>query len=585
MKKLFALLLAVIMVLGLVACTATPAVTDPTTTGNNNATDNTDGNTTTTADSSVKVEFPLEEEVTLTLLAEPRNTVKDMEKNLAQNKLWQDLYKRTNVKIQIRRCPSLDTLQAMMQTGDYGDIIMTQGLSNDAVSELAGSGKLLVLDEYVANRGIMPNINERVFDELPEARGTFNMPDGHMYCFGSYNAEKSTYLESSIWINYDWLKDSGRDVEDISTLEGLEEWFAWIMANDCNGDGDTTDELPYYAYPMGGGFVEALLGMWGMPTKNMVNQNYVTVVDGEVVFVPTTDNYKDFLATMAEWYQKGWIHKDYIKGHTNENYEYLMNRYIRANGQPERVAFYTGTGGNYRNQNAKDENGNTKLPADQIHEYISILPPTVEGYETRWYIHPGYMGTKGAICVAANTQYPEIVCAWIDQFYSYEVASRQSVGEEGSPWRITYEDGTIGTTNLTNDVQAQVLESDQNRLDQIITGWPIAKTKEDIETKYYTGEGTKKKREALEAYADIIDKEPWPNPYIAPDEAARLNELKGDLKTLTEEFLYKVMAGEYNLESDWNTYQFQLQQLKLDEFMEILQDTYDGYLAGLETLK
>lgn len=576
MKKLFALLLAVIMVLGMVACTQTqdPATTTTAPKGDTNTT----GKPTTTTEPKAKVEFPLKEEVTLTLLAAPRNTVKDMEKNLAQNKLWQDLYKKTNVKIEIRRCGSLDTLQAMMQNNDYGDIIMTTALGTNVVSELSGSGKLLVLDEYVADRGLMPNLNERVFDECPEAKGIFTSPDGHIYSLGSYDAEKSSYLEQSVWINYDWLKDSGRDVEDIATLEGLEEWFEWIMENDCNGDGDTTDELPFYAFQLNN-YVEYLLGMWGLPTKTFsYAENYVAVIDGEVVFVPFTDAYKDFLDTMHKWYDNGWIDKDYILGYTNETYDYSMNRYIRANGQPERVAFYTGTGGNYRNQNAPKEDGTTWLP--EVCEYISIMPPKVEGYEARWYIHPGYMGTPAMIAVASNTKYPEIACAWIDQFYSFDTTSRNKYGETDSPWVQVDKDGKISTINLPNDVQATVLESDKNRLDQIITHWPYAYTSEDLTTKYSTTEAIQKKRDALEAYKDIITPEPWPRPLLDPDDATRVNELKPDMKTVTDEYLHKVLTGEKNTTSDWAVYKATMQTLGIDEMLEIYQDTYDAYLAG-----
>ena len=182
------------------------------------------------------------------------------------------------------------------------------------------------------------------------------------------------------------------------TLEELEAFFTWVMENDCNGDGDKTDELPYYCYPMGNNLIEILLGMWGLPTKYNSKVNltgkFLCVENGEVIFAPSTEGYKDFINTMNKWYENGWLPAEYFKGHSNENYEYLMNRYIRSNGQPERVAFYTGTGPNYRNQNAPDANGDTKLPADQISEYICILPPTVEGYETRWYIDPGHLGNQ-----------------------------------------------------------------------------------------------------------------------------------------------------------------------------------------------
>ena len=100
MKKLFALLLAVVMVMGLVACapaddnTTTPPATTTKPAGGDK--------TTTTTEAAPAVKFPLEEEVTLVLTGSTRGTVINMNKNLADNKLWNDLYKRTNVKIEIK---------------------------------------------------------------------------------------------------------------------------------------------------------------------------------------------------------------------------------------------------------------------------------------------------------------------------------------------------------------------------------------------------------------------------------------------------------------------------------------------------
>lgn len=584
MKKLFALLLAVVLVLGLVACVQ-PA--DPTETTKKPTTGTTAAPTTT--EPGVKVEFPLAEEITIQYLAPVATTYKNFEATLANNKLWKELYEKTNIKVEIVQCDDLDTLNAFIQNGKYGDIIAVNGVTGlaaneGAINQLIASGALLDVNEYADNPNVMPNLNQYVMAELPEAKGNWMSPDGGLYVFGFYSAEKSKYLESGCWINKTWLDKANMTVADVATYEGLEEFFAWVMENDPNGNNEK-DELPYFCYPSGGAMIEALLGSFGMPTKDAANENYITIEDGEVLFVPQQEAYKEFLQMLNDWYSKDWMYKDYFLGHDNDKYAVAYGKYWQNNGEPDRIAFYTG-----KSQPARVTSSGAKdLHPDKDNkcEYICIVPPTAEGYETQWYMHPGYLGTKGGLAVSAKTKYPAEVCAWIDLFYNEDTTIDSTYGSEGSEWRVVDADGKISKlSGLTAELEEELRNVKKDMpLRSMFTSLPYADTKNALENKVKTTAATQANRDLLQIYIDggILnpDDEVWPRPYLSTDNAAEIGEIRGDIMLLVENYRAKAITGQCNFTSDWDALQNDLKtKAQTERFVEILQETFDVFLAG-----
>ncbi len=585
MKKLFALLLAVVLVLGLVACA--PAVTNPTTTagGDNNTTAG--GNTTTTEEKGFS--FPLKEEVTLKLLCNNTNAdYKDWAATLANNKLWQDVYKATNVKIEVVTCQDVDTLNGMIQSGDYGDIIAVNGVTNlskDAnINALIASDRLLDINEYL---DVMPNFKTQVMDQEPLAKGAFTSPDGGLYVLGFYSAERSSYLESTCWINKTWLDKAGMTVEDVSTMEGLEKFFAYVTENDMNGNGDANDELAWYVYPLGGSMIEALLGCWGLPTKDDANESYITIEDGEVLYVPQTEAYKEFLGTVAAWNAAGYLTEGYFDGHTKDFDEWTGEMYRRNNGQVDRVAFQIGATAPARyTSKGTDADLHPQKDTDDRCEYISILPPTVEGYTTQWYLHPGFIGTKNACAVAANTEYPEIACAWLDLFYSEEYTVRAKYGDEGSAWRVTDEEGKVSLRGSLSKEQISLMINDykDDALSRLMNFLPYSLTKNILENIQTTTPAVQAKRDALAVYeeAGVMNDEVWPRPYLSDEATAELAAIRGDIATLTSLYRAEVISGKKNLTTDWDAFQADLVKAGIETYVEVFQDAWDNYVAGQE---
>ncbi len=573
MKKLLALLLAVVMVLALVACAPVDDPKDSTPPATN--TKPAEGETTTTAPQA-KVEFPLEEEVTLVVTGSVRAGVENIEKALAANQTWKKLYERTNVKVVFQTCADQDTLNALLNINNVGDIILNSGIipNEAAASDLINSGKLAPITEYVMNPNIMPNFHERVIAKNPAVPGNFASPDGEIYIMGSYSEDKSNYLESSCWINKTWLDAANMTIEDVSTIEGLEKFFDWVLANDCNGDGDKTDELPYAAYQLGSAFIEGLLGMWGVPTKDQTNEGYIFVEDDEVKFAPLTENWKDFITTMKKWLDKGYLYEDYLLGHDGDGmplYEHRQNEYWRDNGEPERVAFYTGNGVPTRNKG-------TKMPeGTEMCEYISILPPKVEGYETRWYMHPGFMGTKNSWCISAASEHKDIACAWMDQFYSLEITVEAAIGVPGTKWTVADADGKLSSAPLANDEALELIGTDQSRLSQLITMNTTAYNLEDYETTLTVTEAVQKKRDALKAYESVINTEVWPRPYFDNEQSETISELFGDVAQVVKEYRAAFINGDKDIEKDFAEFEAALETARIDEFIEIMQDAWDNF--------
>ncbi len=587
MKKLFALLLAVVLVLGLVACVQEPAGT---TTGNNPTTTVGGNNSTTTSTAAGEgVTFPLKEEITIKMLCNNTNAdYKDWNATLQNNKLWQDVYKATNIKVEVVTCADVETLNGMIQSGSYGDIIAVNGvtdLSKDAnINQLIASDRLLDINEYI---DVMPNFQKQVMAEEPLAKGAFTSPDGGLYVLGFYSAERSSYLESTCWINKTWLDKAGMTVKDVSTMAGLEKFFAYVTENDMNGNGDKTDELAWYCYPLGGSMIEALLGCWGLPTKDDANESYITIEDDEVLYVPQTDAYKDFLTVMNRWYAAGYLTEGYFDGHTKDFDEWTGEMYRRNNGQIDRVAFQIGATApaRYTSKGTEGDLHPQKGTADRC-EYISILPPTVEGYTTQWYLHPGYIGTKNACAVAANTQYPAEVCAWLDLFYSEEYTVRSKFGDEGSQWRVTDDEGKLSLRGSLSKDQISIMINDykDDALSRLCNFLPYSLTKNILDNIQTTTPTVQAKRDALAVYEDagVINKEVWPRPYLSDEANTELSEIRGDIATLTSLYRAEAITGAKNLTTDWEAFKADLVKADIETYIEVFQAAWDNYVAGQE---
>lgn len=168
------------------------------------------------------------------------------------------------------------------------------------VMELAEDELIVPLDEYLE---LMPDIAAAVGEEhMDEWRSA----DGHIYTIPSVSTIRGSF---SVMIRQDWL-----DVLGLEQPDSWEDWLSYwrgVRDNDLNGNGDTTDEIPFAC---AGGIdgersLKFLLNAFGIEASN--DTQFCVLDDGTYTMVYEHPRYPEFLEAMAGLYAEGLIAEDY----------------------------------------------------------------------------------------------------------------------------------------------------------------------------------------------------------------------------------------------------------------------------------
>lgn len=549
-KKLLALLLAMIMVLSIAACTPTPSDESTAPSG-----DSTPSNEATEAQG---VKFPLDEEVTLSLMVVNVNGY-DIEEELEKNEFWQEIYEATNVKIEIISLPATETLQAvngMFQSGKEGDIILlTKAVPNDAdFCNMISNDLFLDLTEWIDDAELMPNLHERMFSVVPQSRGLITAPDGGVYCLPSANATEYSKLESPMYINKTWLDKAGYKVEDIKTIDQLEEVLTYFAEHDMNGNG-IDDEVPYLlCQANNNAHVEAFCSLYGIATKGNTSDNGLFIEDGEVKFAYTSENYKAAVKKLNEWFEDGLVWDQAFTATDSDFYAMIKTNNI---GLCSRVSWPTGGD-----------------------EWVALNPVDVAGYDASFYVNPGIIATNKVVGLTRSCEEPEIALAWLDLFYSFEYSVRSYYGDE-SDGRYKYEDGKLVTISVDKETDAKLQEEQPHlfNLFQMFQCW----TAEDYTQRIAMSETNQIKQATYDAYkaAGALNDEIWPRPLMEGDVSSQISELRTDIFMLVATKRAAWIDGSADIDAEWDQYIADMEKMNLDEFIELNQGAYDTYLEGI----
>lgn len=551
-KKTLAAVLAIAMMLSLAACGSSKK-TESAKTTETATVETTEESTEVVEEESAKITFPLEEEMTFDLLV--AGTGMDVT-NLEKCDFWDDLYEMTNVKINItglERESALSTLNGMFASGQEGDGIFAQFISGTDLSIMAANGLLMPLNEFVEDPELMPNFNERVLSESPETIGAITSPDGNIYGMPGYQNLEGNYLESPIWINKAWIDQLGMEMP--TTIDELEEVLIAFGENDMNGNGKD-DEIPYVIRnDDGSAHFEAFLGLYGIATKNSSLENYIFLDDGTVTFAPTTEAWKDAITKLNDWYEKGLIWTECFTATTD-------SLAAKLNGEDSVVGMYT-----YKTP-----------PVTNTEDYVQLTPVSVEGYEANWYVHPGKLGIKGQFCVTSSCENPDVLMAWLDLFYSFENSVRYKYGDETDGY---YEmvDGKVKAITLETAERDKIQETDLTLYDcfgQI----PFAFTAEDYDQRMVLSDSEAAMQESYELYEEYLNQEIWPRPYFSEEDTTRISELHTDIANTVNEKKAAWITGTGDIDAEWEDFKQTLTDIGIDEYVEILQKTYDVYQAA-----
>lgn len=528
MKKLLALLLALVMVMGLVACT--PEESEP-------------GERVTISippevidtPSRVNADFyPLNTDTTLRVLF--------TEDGLGENdasKLWE---KVTGVKLEHLTWTN-EQMFTCLAAGDIPDaIVMPWNFDKSSVYEYAMAGKFLDFSKHLSK---MPNLCALI-REYPEILEACAYPDGGMYSLPKVGWN-NTYQSNLMYIRTDIMEELGWEKAPATTdelLQFVKEAQAKYGATNPDFVAFMPQNNTYMHWNSMNTVSSTLFSSFGELVETCLTVNK----DGEVVLGAATEQYRLYLEYMNQLWDSGAFATEI----------YTMDATAgRATIQKGNCAISLGT-------HARNDVFDDGVTA------VDVLEPLTSKYQPnkQWQKKPEV--TFRACVANANCEDLDTLLAWLDSFYAPE---SNPLNKEGTVFGDSLVWGELGKNFEKDDAEKswEQTVTFHNYYDALLLKSVNRYLPQKGDELYYKAKGT---NERLVPYA----KEGANLDYIAltPDQQDDYVDIWSDLEKYISQMHGKFITGQESIETGWINYLNQLNKMGLNDVLEIYQNAYDA---------
>lgn len=294
-----------------------------------------------------------------------------------------------------------------MLAGDLPDVFWGLLSENQIIDN---SGLFVTLEDKLEE--FAPNVYALYEEGVDGWRDFLTYPDGHIYgMMGNTLVSPNNAVQGTMWINQKWLDQL--ELEIPTTMAELEEVLSAFRDNDCDGDGDTSNEIPldwcqkHYAAKY-----NELAQCFGFP----LNGGFYDIVDGQIVSIVDTKEYRGFL---EEYHRLAAARLVNVEGATQTEEQYNSNLSSGKVGVFWGWAPYT-----YMSEEEMKE------------QYVPLPPISADG--TTFRVHPN-LNNANRNCYVITTACQNVEAAmklWdylsVDETTSFSTA----FGEEGLIWEF-----------------------------------------------------------------------------------------------------------------------------------------------------
>ena len=490
--------------------------------------------------------------------------------DLKTNKFSKFIEDKFNIKFDWQLNPSdgaKEKRQISLASGDYPDAyILPSYIDHFSQADLLKYGKqgvIVPLNDLIDQYG--PNIKAAMVAH-PDLKQYITAPDGNIYGLVSYTQCFHCSYPNKMWVNTKWMKQLG--IEPPKTTEDFKKMLEAFKTKDPNGNGKQ-DEVPLSGSIEDFGVRVVPYLMNGFVYDD--DRNYLNLKDGKVVSAAITPEWKEGLAYIKSLYDEKLIDP----GAFTQNAEAFKK--IGENGDAQIL----GAGAGMHPAIFINIDKGNRFSAD-----YDALPP-LTGPHASFATHDGGGVDPGAKFVITNKASKEAQIALIkmvDYLYTPEGETNGASGMEGIDWEKPGPDDVA----LDESVKAQfkpipATEGEAPRN----AGWSgVAHFYQPKEyrdsfvsaTDIYDSAGYERRLyQATLQYQGHEPKELFPlwSLWIDPSLTDEASILQTNLKNYIERSELQFITGNLDLNKDWDSYVKGLKDLKLDRYLEILQQAYD----------
>lgn len=455
-------------------------------------------------------------------------------------------------------CISGDTLtekkNLVLNAGtDMPDAFMGASLSDYEIITNGSNGIFIPLESYI-NEETMPNLSKLV-EERQELLATCTMPDGHIYTLPTISEMGFTYSDGNNYyigaipqfmaINKEWLAAVNMDMP--TTIDELHDILVAFKENDCNGNGNPSDEIP-------------LSFEWGHWCANMTslfsafgftdyNADHRAIKDGKVYYNASTENYKEAMKYFHQWYAEGLID---IEAFSQDDSQYIA----KGSGEDARLGVFSWW----------------EIPevvgdhADE-YEYLTFL----SGADGTLGVNLNEQGTTGhdRFAITSSCKNPELLMKWIDQCYDPVLSMQIIYGPIGEYFEEKTDE---------NGVYIETPEAGGNLKAKTELWAPSRQLSTDFGTYYYMEDRAQQRLDDLSNiwFEKVNNFESYPSVVYSLEETEIINEYISDLNDYVSVTSANwIISG--GVDEEWDKYISQLEKMGVNDVVAAWQAAYDRY--------
>jgi putative aldouronate transport system substrate-binding protein len=353
-----------------------------------------------------------------------------------------------------------------------------------------------------------------------------------------------------------------------------------FKTRDANGNGDPNDEIA----------MAGAIDNFGSKVSTFLmsafiyddGQDRLFLDNGKVTAAFTRPEYQEGLRYLNQLYQEGLIYPD----------SFVQSRATRAQMNSQKYESIIGVIPNihHGHHGVREDYATTGQPVRWI-DYEPISPvkgPT--GLQTTRY---SYYPTAELFCgfMPVTAKNPALVMRWLDDFYtdeslnanngvavelqgiSWEPADPGATGENGSPARykpivLPRDHQYYGNLGWGNG-PPRLLTADRRAYIQVPED---ALSPDGMGSERFLYTKTKENYSMYGAPIAML----LPSLYYTSDDVSTIATLTTNINTYVEESIAKFINGSLNINTDWNRFQTELKNLGIDQYLSIIQKTYDA---------
>ncbi len=424
-------------------------------------------------------------------------------------------------------------------SGDLTDLIQKgsthyTGGGAKAIEDDVLMDMLPLLEEYSVNYWNIMNSDPNIYKKVVNDEG--QVPT----LIGMY--KDYYYTDQGFWIRQDILDEVGKEVP--TTIDELDDVLAAFKEHGL------TDGLVVLSE----GNCDLLQRAYGADAR---------LVDGKVQNAGLSDNYKEYLKKMHEYYEKGYINIDFVT-------------YNESDTKPPQDVVLSDNAGIF-NEDVASIAGYYLMSNTEGFELAPLGQVRLKEGDT---LDTGFIGVKAAdkysLSMSTQCSDPELAIKYMDYLFSDEGFMLANYGIEGDTYTMV--DGEPQFTDLIlNNPSGFDWQLCQSLY--INPGFPCLN---DLAAQELTYNDAQKAAVPTWTAAYDSSDETMPNTQwlsYTTEESYTRADLQTDLETTQEEFRLKAITGQVDIDAGWDEYVAQCESQGFYELQEIDQAAVDRYLA------